>query len=274
MKKIIILAIFAVFLQASYIGGLVAIVENEPITSYEIENLQDKMKISRQDALEILIRQRLEDAQIKSLNIEIDNFELENQILAIAKNNGLSKDEFLSNLKKNNITEAQFRDQLKKRLQQDRLYERILSRPNENINRENAMKFYQSNRQSFVKFEKVKIVKYSSKDRQKLEETISNPLKVQYDVTTEDINIFAPNTNAELLYILVNTPSGSFTPIFSDNGYWTTIFVGEKTGSYIPPFEVVEQDVVRKMAEKEKDTLVEDYFSKLRVKAKIEMIQR
>lgn len=274
MKKIIILAIFAVFLQAGYIGGLVAIVENEPITSYEIENLQDKMKISRQDALEILIRQRLEDAQIKSLNIEIDNFELENQILTIAKNNGLSKDEFISNLKKNNITEAKFRNELKKRLQQDRLYERILSRPNENINRENAMKFYQNHRQSFIKFEKVKIMKYSSKDRQKLEEVISNPLKVQYDVKIEDINIFAPNTPNELLYILVNTPSGSFTPIFPDNGVWTTIFVGEKSGSYIPPFEVVEQDVVRKMAEQEKDVLIEDYFSKLRVKAKIEMIQR
>ena len=273
MKKIIILFAFMAYLQAGYIGELVAIVENEPITSYEIETVQNKMKISKQNALEILIRQKLEDAQIKALNIEINNFDIENQILTIAKNNGMSKDEFISNLKKNNIKEEQFREQLKKKLQQDRLYEIILSRPSENINRENAMKYYQNNKSLFVKFEKVKIMKYSSKNREYLEEIISSPLKIQNDVQIENINIFAPNTRSELLYILVNTPSGKFTPIFSEGGVWTMIFVGEKSGSYIPPFEVVEPDVVRKMAENEKDSLIEDYFSKLRVKAKIEMIR-
>ena len=70
VKNLIFALLFlAISANARYVGGLVAIVDNEPITTYELNSVMAKTNLDKNEALNLLIRDKIELAQIKRLNI-------------------------------------------------------------------------------------------------------------------------------------------------------------------------------------------------------------
>ena len=70
VKNLIFALLFlAINIDARYVGGLVAIVDNEPITTYELNSVMAKTNLDKNEALNLLIRDKIELAQIKRLNI-------------------------------------------------------------------------------------------------------------------------------------------------------------------------------------------------------------
>ena len=276
MKKIaLFVLLLAASAQAEYLGGIAAIVENEPITDYQVEQVMAKTGANPTQALNALIRERFEDAQIKVLNISVSDYDVEHEFARVAENNGMSKEAFEGALQADGLSADEFKAEIKKRMQREKLYQGILSSPNQNVNRENAIRFYNANKAAFAKFETANITKYESRDRTALESAIKDPMKAHQGVSVENATVRAAEIDPQLTYLLINTKSGSFTPIFGDaeRGF-ISFFVAQKSGSYVPPFEAVEQEVAQAMMSQERDVMIADYFNKLRVKANIDIVKR
>lgn len=275
MKKIAFSFVFLASLaSAQYVNGLVATVENEPITDYEMNSVMRQMNIDSQKALNVLIRQKLEDAQINALNITVDPFEVNEKISQIISANGLDMQTFQSMLASKGVSFDMFKKDIETGLKKEKLYARILNNPSQNITPENARRFYESNLGMFAQFETINIVRYSSNSKEVLENVVKSPMSAQAGVNIENLKLESKNLNPQLRYIFLNTKNNTFTPAFGGNGEYQMFYVVSKEGSYVPSFEEVEKEAISAMANQEREVAVADYFNKLRSKANIEVIKR
>ena len=69
MKKLIITLSLGIFLNAQVIDKVVAVVNNIPVTSYDVKKLSKNLNISKEKALQILLDQKLIQSDIKKRGI-------------------------------------------------------------------------------------------------------------------------------------------------------------------------------------------------------------
>lgn len=273
----ILTALFCVFFlssaNAKYINGISAIVDGEIITDYDIQKLIDALKISPSQALNILIRQKLEDAQIKAMEINPSEIEINAQMSQIGARSGFKDwSEFEKALKNQGVNINDFRAQVKNNIALEKLYSNITNRPNANITQENARRFYQNNKSLFSRFINATITQYSSQNAQDLENLKAK--KPNNALSAKAQKISATSTDARLVELVANTKIGDFTPIIPQGGFYVMFKINDKDGIYTPNFEDIEENVAQAMIAQEKEAMIEDYFNKLRVSANIQIIKR
>ena len=273
----ILTALFCVFFlssaNAKYINGISAIVDGEIITDYDIQKLIDALKISPSQALNILIRQKLEDAQIKAMEINPSEIEINAQMSQIGAHSGFKDwSEFEKALKNQGVNINDFRAQVKNNIALEKLYSNITNRPNANITQENARRFYQNNKSLFSRFINATITQYSSQNAQDLENLKAK--KPNNALSAKAQKISATSTDARLVELVANTKIGDFTPIIPQGGFYVMFKINDKDGIYTPNFEDIEENVAQAMIAQEKEAMIEDYFNKLRVSANIQIIKR
>lgn len=273
----ILTALFCVFFlssaNAKYINGISAIIDGEIITDYDIQKLIDALKISPNQALNILIRQKLEDAQIKAMEINPSEIEINAQMSQIGARSGFKDwSEFEKALKNQGVNINDFRAQVKNNIALEKLYSNITNRPNANITQENARRFYQNNKSLFSRFINATITQYSSQNAQDLENLKAK--KPNNALSAKAQKISATSTDARLVELVANTKIGDFTPIIPQGGFYVMFKINDKDGIYTPNFEDIEENVAQAMIAQEKEAMIEDYFNKLRVSANIQIIKR
>lgn len=273
----ILIAFFCVFFlssaNAKYINGISAIIDGEIITDYDIQKLIDTLKISPSQALNILIRQKLEDAQIKVMEINPSEIEINAQMSQIGARSGFKDwSEFEKALKNQGVNINDFRAQVKNNIALEKLYSNITNRPNANITQENARRFYQNNKSLFSRFINATITQYSSQNAQDLENLKAK--KPNNALSAKAQKISATSTDARLVELVANTKIGDFTPIIPQGGFYVMFKINDKDGIYTPNFEDIEENVAQAMIAQEKEAMIEDYFNKLRVSANIQIIKR
>lgn len=273
----ILTALFCVFFlssaNAKYINGISAIVDGEIITDYDIQKLIDALKISPSQALNILIRQKLEDAQIKAMEINPSEIEINAQMSQIGAHSGFKDwSEFEKALKNQGVNINDFRAQVKNNIALEKLYSNITNRPNANITQENARRFYQNNKSLFSRFINATITQYSSQNAQDLENLKAK--KPNNALSAKAQKISATSTDARLVELVAKTKIGDFTPIIPQGGFYVMFKINDKDGIYTPNFEDIEENVAQAMIAQEKEAMIEDYFNKLRVSANIQIIKR
>ncbi len=273
----ILTALFCVFFlssaNAKYINGISAIIDGEIITDYDIQKLIDTLKISPSQALNILIRQKLEDAQIKAMEINPSEIEINAQMSQIGAHSGFKDwSEFEKALKNQGVNINDFRAQVKNNIALEKLYSNITNRPNANITQENARRFYQNNKSLFSRFINATITQYSSQNAQDLENLKAK--KPNNALSAKAQKISATSTDARLVELVANTKIGDFTPIIPQGGFYVMFKINDKDGIYTPNFEDIEENVAQAMIAQEKEAMIEDYFNKLRVSANIQIIKR
>lgn len=273
----ILIVLFCVFFlssaNAKYINGISAIIDGEIITDYDIQKLIDALKISPSQALNILIRQKLEDAQIKAMEINPSEIEINAQMSQIGAHSGFKDwSEFEKALKNQGVNINDFRAQVKNNIALEKLYSNITNRPNANITQENARRFYQNNKSLFSRFINATITQYSSQNAQDLENLKAK--KPNNALSAKAQKISATSTDARLVELVANTKIGDFTPIIQQGGFYVMFKINDKDGIYTPNFEDIEENVAQAMIAQEKEAMIEDYFNKLRVSANIQIIKR
>lgn len=275
IKNLIFTALFlAISANARFVGGLVATVDNEPITTYELNTTMTKMNLNKEAALNLLIKDKLELAQIKKLNITASQLEIEQKIAQLASANKMSVETFKSVIKSRGTSETQMREDMEISIKKEKLYAGILNTPNQNITPQNAKRFYENNPGMFLQFDKVSLIRYTSNDPQALNLQAKDYKAKINGVQKENLNLSSSEIAPGLVYIFNTTPNGEFTPILEGPMGLERFYIVAKSGSVLPPFEAVEQAVVNAMVAQEKEAAVMDYFNKLKVKANIKYIQK
>ena len=246
----ILIVLFCVFFlssaNAKYINGISAIIDGEIITDYDIQKLIDALKISPSQALNILIRQKLEDAQIKAMEINPSEIEINAQMSQIGARSGFKDwSEFEKALKNQGVNINDFRAQVKNNIALEKLYSNITNRPNANITQENARRFYQNNKSLFSRFINATITQYSSQNAQDLENLKAK--KPNNALSAKAQKISATSTDSRLVELVANTKIGDFTPIIPQGGFYVMFKINDKDGIYTPNFEDIEENVAQAM---------------------------
>ncbi|WP_459898943.1 peptidylprolyl isomerase [Campylobacter concisus] len=276
MKKLLFLAagmLSALNLySAQMINGIAAIVENEPITLYEVYSLKEQLRASEQDALNLLIRDRLEDAQIKNLNISVTPFELNDRIESIAKQNGMTNSQFRSSIQAQGMDFLDFKNNIEKKMLQEKLYKSILAEAGKNVNEQKAKMYFDANPDKFKVFSTAKVVLYRAKNPEELEAQKTSPSLLN-SVQTQELSLDYQSIDPRLAAIIAGTNNGEFTQILQGADSFDMFLVKEKIGSYTPSFADVKDNVINELYQGEQEKLMADYFDKLRAKAKIQILR-
>lgn len=278
MKKFFVKSSFLLVLGASmasaeYLNGIAAVVNNEPITDYDVEMVIKQLKIQPNDALNVLIRAKLEEAQIKELGISVPESEINAKMQELAKQNGYSDFASYSQImSQKGVDLNDIRESIKKTIAKEKLYESIMAQPNENITRENAQRFYEKNQGMFTRFSSAKVTKYTASNGGVLERVRAQGLAS--GVSTSSLTIYPQNADPRVLNLIASTNEGDYTPIVAESNGYTMYRVNKKENPEVVKFEDVEANVAGMMMEQEREAVLADYFNKLRAKASIELIKR
>ena len=166
MKKSLLFSILflsGISLSAAQINSVIANVNNEPITTYELRQMMAKTGGNYQKAMEALISEKLQNAEMKRLQILISPYEVEKQLNLIAQNNKISLPELQKRVEKSGKSFATFKKEVETDMKLNRFYQAVLS--NIKITPEAVRAFYDANPQFFTKFNGVKAVRYVAKNR-------------------------------------------------------------------------------------------------------------
>lgn len=256
------------------IDGIAIKVNGDPITLYQIKNTEKKLKLDRQKAVNKLIAEKIKIQEIKRLNIHIDDARVDQEIDNIAKHNGLNHDSFLSALMQQGINFTQYKNQLKEQIETQELLRSILLSDINTTGETQMRNYYNKHEQEFNMPKEVEVIRYVSKDTQALQRAISNPMTKTPGVEKGEEKISLDTLNPQIAQVFVQNDKSTFTPILNaGDGNFVSFYIKEKIGQTQIPFDHAKNFIAQKLAEENQDRVLEEYFEKIRVKAKISFIR-
>ena len=277
MKKSLLFSILflsGISLSATQINSVIANVNNEPITTYELRQMMAKTGGNYQKAMEALISEKLQNAEMKRLQILISPYEVEKQLNLIAQNNKISLPELQKRVEKSGKSFATFKKEVETDMKLNRFYQAVLS--NIKITPEAVRAFYDANPQFFTKFNGVKAVRYVAKNPQILENIARGARVAQGpNLFVQNINIAPKQMSQEAFAFFAQIPQGAYSRITQNHqGFYEMFYVSEKMGLVRIPYEEALDHAFEIYSSKEREKAAQAYFDKLRSSAIIEMKDR
>lgn len=273
MKNLLALALFANFMYAGMVDAIAVIVNNQPITLFEIDEKMQTNKISKQEALRVLIDDILYKETLKQNNISADIFEVENYIEAMAKKENTGIIEFKAMLKQKYPNYEDFLEQIKKQISHEKFISKVARSQIKLATDEDLKIYYENNKNKFQVASSFEILQYSSKVRNDLVKLQSSPNSSIEGIDKNSFVLDQKNLNAQVKYLLNETKEGAFTPIFVANNKFVTILVNKKNGVEQLAFENVKDKIFDNVMRTREDIFLKEYFNKIRITAKIEIIR-
>lgn len=278
MKKIlsallIAFTIFAAPIFAGLVDAVSIVVNGQPITLYEIYKAKKSLGISKSKAVELLIKKRIKEAELKRLGVTVDDYDVNMEIERIAHQNGIDSLKMRSILAKEGVDWDEYKNRVKERLLQERLYRRILSTKIENPSEDTLKEYYRLHLKEFSMPEKIEVVEYFSKDKKALLAVIQNPLASIPGVSQKSETVNTKDLNRELLFMLTKTPKGQFTQIVPVGDGYALFLIQDFLDQKPQPYEEVKQQVFAKWMEQKQQEAIESHFEKLRAAAKIKVVR-
>jgi parvulin-like peptidyl-prolyl isomerase len=270
----LIVSLFATFGFSGIISGVSIVINDEPITLYEIYKYSTKYKISKSKAIDLLVREKLENAQIKKLGITVDAFELDQYIEKIATKNGMSIYEFLNMLKSKGIDIDQYKKDLKQKMKRDKLYSSIYREKLKGVEESELKDFYDKNPNEFKIANSFDVVVYSAKNPEDLEAIKKNPMLKLENIKTEAKTLTSNELNNQLKSLLNMTKNGTFSRVVTLRGKPTMFYVKSRGDIQTIPFDAAKNGIYRMLSQQKEQKAIKDYFEKLKSSASIKVVRQ
>jgi len=259
--------------NAATIDGVSVIINKEPITLYDVFKYSQRFNISKKESLDILVRQKLEESEIKKQNISVDNFEVDQYIESLAISNNMNQYDFLNMIRSKNIDIAEYKEDLKKKLQRDKLYKKIVSTKMKQLDEGELKAYYNDNLHEFSQAGAFDVTIYTSANQQSLSTIQSNPMSAVNDVQLQEGRIEAGKTDPKLLTLLNKTQKGKFTAISKTDSNYVMFFIKEKHNVQSVSFDDAKNYIYSKLGEGKEQKGIEEYFEKLKSSANIQVVR-
>ena len=277
MKNILVLLVVLIIFNgkiiAKVIDGIALRVDGNIITLYEIQEAQDKFKLNKKDALDLLILNKLKENEIKRLNIKVSDSDVDNEINNIILSNKITKDILKNSLKSRGVEFEDYKKELKEIILDRELIRKILQ-SNTNIASESELKkFYTQNEDKFSIPLKIKVTTYISNNELDLQKVLINPLIINKNVSKRDEDVDVSELPPQIINVFLNTKIQSFTPVLNSGGAFVLFYVREKIGNKVLPFEDAKSSVLQQYAQAKQEVILNEYFNKIKASAKIENIR-
>ncbi len=277
MKKLLLIVSFLYLtLAAKVIDGIAVIVNNEPITLYEIQKVMNTTGLSKRDAIALLIRQKLEEEQIKKLGIHVDEMEVEKALEDFAQKKGMDLFSLQEAIESRGGDWEKYKEGVKKQLLRKKLYQALSKRLKNQLSQKDLKAYYETHKNEFTIAKKVDIIKYISPSKAVLEQIQNNPLYNPNDsslLAKGEETIEMDKVSPKLSFLLNQTPEGSFTQILPMGDKYLLIYVKKKEGKETIPFEEAKGYILNKLANQTQAKSIKEYFDKLKAAAHIKIVR-
>jgi len=275
MYKIFLVFIFVANINAQMINGLAMVVKGKDITLYDIKKKMKLSGASEKKATEILIRKKLEEAEIDERRISVSSSEVFDDIKKTASRNKMSISDFYDAVRNSNgISSSELKVKIKEKLLSQKLYSAIayssLSQPSE----DDIKEYYELHKDSFSHPKSFDVVIYNAKDKQRLGEKISNPMLYAPDIATNEQTLPYNRISPELANLLVRTTLNSFTPIVPDgNGGFTSFYLKNIDSNSKLSIDDVKEQIINIIMSEAREQVLSDYFARLKHNADIKILR-
>ncbi|WP_181325841.1 SurA protein [Helicobacter pylori] len=260
-------------LEDKVVGGISLLVNGSPITLYQIQEEQKKSKVSKAQARDRLIAERIKNQEIERLKIHVDDDKLDQEMAMMAQQQGMDLDHFKQMLMAEGHYKL-YRDQLKEHLEMQELLRNILLTNVDTSSETKMREYYNKHKEQFSIPTEIETVRYTSTSQEDLERAMADPNLEIPGVSKANEKIEMKTLNPQIAQVFISHEQGSFTPVMNGGGgQFITFYIKEKKGKNEVSFSQAKQFIAQKLVEESKDKILEEHFEKLRVKSRIVMIR-
>lgn len=258
---------------AQMVNGIALVVNDDPITLYDIEKRAVEKGLSRDKAVSQLVDELMFEQQMQKYNISADIFDVNNYLEKIARSNGMDLYTFKSIIKQKYKDYSQYEEQTKEAIKRQKLTDRLV-RGNLKIATDEDLEIYfDNNPNMFQMASNVRAIQYASSNKADLNSVMRNPMANVQGVSKAPIELDQNNINPQLRYILNETKINQFTPIFTSNKKYVSLLVQEKIGAATLKFEDVKDRIFNIIMQDREKKYLKDYFEKLKLSADIKIVR-
>ncbi len=274
MKKLFFTLLVTISISyANTINAIALIVNEVPITLYDIEKRKFEKNISKDKAVSQLVDEALFDELVNKYNITADVFDVNNYLEKIAASNGIDLYTFKSIIKQKYKDFSQYEEQTRQAIIKQKLTEQIV-RGNIKIATDEDLKiYYDNNLSKFQMSSGVKAIQYNSINKELLNQAIQNPIANIKGVIKTPIDLNQEAISSQLRYIINETKVNQFTPIFTANEQFVSLLITQKVGEKTIAFEDVKDKVFNIVMQNREQKYLKDYFEKLKLSADIKIVR-
>ena len=275
MKKLLLITLFPLFLQAELVDAIAILVKNDPITLYEIRQAQKEMKVDQAKVVDALIRKKLEEQEVTERGLSATNAEIYADIERMAQQNNMSVMQLYDAMQSaRGLSEKQFKAKIKNRILNQKLYNAIAFSQIQEPTTQEEKEYYNLHVDKFTHPQSFKVIIYNSKDKQALETKINNPMFYSVDVTSEEADIQYKTINPRLAEILNETEVGKFSPILpSPDGGHMSFYVKDKLNTSTQALEDVRPQINASIMADKREQILKEYFARLKLNAEIKILR-
>jgi hypothetical protein len=273
MKKYLV--IFLATLTISYAGlvnGIAIIINDTPITLYDIDEKMEKNNILKMQAIDILVEETLYKQELRNKNISVDMFDIDKYIDKLAAQNSMKTLQFKSLVKQQQNYEL-FRKQIKKQLLHQKLVNKIAKGKLKLATQEDMKIFYENNKDQFKNYDRIYVIAYISKDKKLLNKLKLNPMMTDKNVISQNITFKQDELAPQIKYILNSTNKSEFSAIFTQNKSYNMFLVLDKKDLKTISFNDAKNTIFNQLMKKREQNYLKEYFETLKITANIRILR-
>jgi len=271
MKKLVLLGFITLLTlaQAKMIDAIAIVVEGEPITTAEIRAVQQQMQVSKKQATDLLIQDRLQKSAMK--DIVIAEEEIDEKIAAIAAQNNLTIPEMQKILKEQGTPWSKYRSGVREAMKKEKFFQQYVVTSVPMPSEDELKLFYQNHKDEFTIPSSVSLIEYSAPTEEKMKQFLQT--KNKKGIQSRSVKKSTKDLNPTLLGSILQTQDGSFTRPFNAGDKYISYKVLSKEGQANMPFEAARGAVTAKWKQKQQSKALKDYFEKIKTNADIQVLR-
>ena len=270
-KKLVLLTLmtFFTFTHAKMVDGIACIVDGEAVTTAEIRAIQRQFRVSKKEATDLLIKDRLQKSAMK--NIQVEESAIDKKIANIAAQNNLTIPKMQKILKQQGTSWSKYRKSIRMALKKEKFYqEKVLStipQPSE----DELKLFYRNHKKEFLAPSSVSLIEYSSSSEASMKKFLQT--KNKKGIKSHSVKKSTKDLNPTLLGTILQTQNSHYTRPFNAGDRYISYKVLSKNGKRTMPYEAARGAVAAKWKQQQQNKALKDYFEKLKTNCDVQMLR-
>jgi parvulin-like peptidyl-prolyl isomerase len=275
MHKILFPLFLTLSLWAKTTSGIAVIVQDKPITTYDIKKEMQLTHLDEAKATQILIRHKLEESELENRGLNVTSGDVYAEIQSIARRNNMSVSKFYELLRdKNGLNSTEFREKIKERLLSQKLYNSIAYGNIKQPSNDEIEEYYQLHKKQFSHPYSFTTTIYGAKSSARLQEKINNPMLYAPDISSAQQILYYSKIAPKLSALLSKTAPQTFTPVIPDGrGGFMSFYIHSVEKAKDNSSVGVHEEILNKIMAQKREQVLGDYFAKLRHNADIKIIR-
>ncbi len=259
----------ATVLQAKMIDGIALIVEGEAVTTAEIRAVQTQLGITKDQAIDLLIQDRLQKVAMKDIKISEES--IDEKISEIAAQNDLTIPKMQKVLLEQGTSWVQYRKSIKESLKKSKFFQKEVVASIPSPSEDELKIFHNDHKELFTIPTTISVTEYTSPSKTKIDAFMKT--RKAKNVTSRALTKYTKDLEPSMLAILMQTQNGNYTRPINAGDRYIVYRVNSKEGQTAMPFEMAKGAVAAKWKEQQQQKALKDYFEKLRTRADIQKIR-